>query len=240
MTDKKVIDKKIIKKIAIIIFWLLFIIICFLNRERITIENIVSYTPKNIPVAIGVMLLLFSLKSISIVIYGGLLYAASGIMFPLPVAIIVNTVGTVLMVSIPFFIGKKAGKETMNKLVEKNPKLEVLRDVSNKNELFISVFVRLIGMLPGDLVSMYLGASGIHYNKYIAGSMIGLFPAIVSFSVMGMSVDDISSPAFIISTAFEIGLMILSIAIYFIWRKKQKQNFGGKNAEKSNQHIGNA
>lgn len=177
------------------------------------------------------MLLLFSIKSVSIVIYGGLLYAASGIMFSLPVAILVNTTGTVLMVSIPFFIGKRAGKDTMNKLVEKNPKLEVLREVPSKNELFISVFVRLIGMLPGDLVSMYLGASGVHYSKYITGSMIGLFPAIISFSVMGMSADDISSPAFIISTAFEIGLMILSIAIYFIWRKKQKRNSGGKNAE---------
>lgn len=242
MTTKKGIDKKLIQKIAIIIFWLIFIIICFLNREKITIDNIVSFTPKNVPVAIGIMLLLFSFKSISIVVYGGLLYAASGVMFSLPVAILVNTVGTVLMVSIPFFIGKNAGKGTMNKLVEKNPKLEVVRDVSNKNELFISVFVRLIGMLPGDLVGMYLGASGIRYNKYIAGSLIGLFPAMISFSVMGMSVDDVSSPAFIISTAFEIGLMILSIAIYFVWRKKQRINTNpeGKNVRKTNQHIGNA
>ena len=177
------------------------------------------------------MFLLFAIKSVSVVIYGGLLYASSGIMFSLPVAILVNTIGTVIMVSIPFFIGKRAGKDTMNKLVAKNPKLEVLREAPSKNELFVSIFVRLVGMLPGDLVSMYLGASGVHYSKYIAGSMIGLFPAIVSFSVMGMSADDISSPAFIISTAFEIGLMIVSIAIYFIWRKKQKQNSGGKNAE---------
>lgn len=235
--DKK--NNKSIRKTVIIAFWLIFIIFCLLNRDKITISSILSFTPKNLYLAAFVMLLLFAIKSVSVVIYGGLLYAASGIMFSLPVAILVNTIGTVLMVSIPFFIGKRAGKDTMNKLVEKNPKLEVLREVPSKNELFISIFVRLIGMLPGDLVGMYLGASGVHYSKYIAGSMIGLFPAVVSFSVMGMSADDISSPAFIISTAFEIGLMILSIAIYFIWRKKQKQNSGGKNAEQSNQHIGN-
>ena len=227
--DKK--NNKIIRNTVITLFWLAFIIFCFINRDKITISSILSFTPKNLYLAAFVMLLLFSVKSVSVVIYGGLLYAASGIMFSLPVAILVNTVGTVLMVSIPFFIGKRAGKDTMNRLVEKNPKLEVLREAPSKNELFISVFVRLIGILPGDLVSMYLGASGVHYSKYITGSMIGLFPAIISFSVMGMSADDISSPAFIISTAFEIGLMILSIAIYFIWRKKQKHNSGGKNAE---------
>lgn len=235
--DKK--NNKLIRKTIIIAFWLIFIIFCLLNRDKITISSILSFTPKNLYLAAFVMLLLFAIKSVSVVIYGGLLYAASGIMFSLPVAILVNTTGTVLMVSIPFFIGKNAGKETMNKLVAKNPKLEVLREIPSKNELFISIFVRLIGMLPGDLVGMYLGASGIRYSKYISGSMIGLFPAIISFSVMGMSADDISSPAFIISTAFEIGLMILSIAIYFIWRKKQKQTFGGKNAEQSNQYIGN-
>ena len=149
-----------------------------LNRDKITISSILGFTPKNLYLAAFVMLLLFATKSVSVVIYGGLLYAASGIMFSLPVAILVNTIGTVLMVSIPFFIGKNAGQDTMSKLVERNPKLEVLRDVPSKNELFISIFVRLIGMLPGDLVGMYLGASGIRYSKYITGSMIGLFPAI--------------------------------------------------------------
>lgn len=235
--DKK--NNKLIRKTVITVFWLIFIIFCLLNRDKITISNILSFTPKNLYLAAFVMFVLFAIKSVSVVIYGGLLYAASGIMFSLPVAILVNTIGTLLMVTIPFFIGKNAGQDTMSNLVAKNPKLEVLREVPNKNELFISVFVRLIGMLPGDLVSMYLGASGVHYSKYITGSMIGLFPAIISFSVMGMSADDISSPAFIISTAFEIGLMILSITIYFIWRKKQEQNSGGKNAEQSNQHIGN-
>ena len=220
---EKHIDKKLIQKVFLAVFWLLIILLCLINRDKITVDSIVNFTPQNTIAAIGIMLLMFSLKSITLVVYGGLLYSASGIMFSFPIAVLVNTIGTVLMVSIPFFIGKKAGKNTMNKLIEKNPKLEVLRGIPNKNEIFISFFVRLIGLLPGDLVSMYLGACGVHYGKYITGTMLGLFPAIIAFSIMGMSADNISSPEFVISAAFEIGLMILSIIIYFIWHRKSKK-----------------
>ena len=243
MTVKKTIDKSLIQKTIVFAFWLVIILICLINRDKITVDAIVNFTPGNKWADALVIWLLFAFKSISVVVYGGLIYAASGIMFSLPVAIIVNTVGTALMVSIPFFIGKKAGNGTINKIVEKNPKLEVLRSVPNKNELFISFFVRLLGILPSDLVSMYLGASGINYGKYILGSLIGLFPAVISFSVMGMSANDVKSPEFIISAAFEIGLMIFSIVMYFVWRRKSKRtnkNPEGKNAEKTNQHTGNA
>lgn len=216
-------DKRHMQRAFLIAFWLLIILLCLINRDKITVESIVNFTPKNTAAAIGIMLLMFSLKSILIVIYGGLLYAASGIMFSLPVAVLVNTMGTVLMVSIPFFIGKKAGNSAINMLVEKNPKLEILREAPNKNELFVSFFFRIIGILPADLVSMYLGASGISYEKYIAGTLMGLFPAIISFSIMGMSANDISSPYFIISAAFEIGLMVFSIVMYFAWRRKGRK-----------------
>ena len=223
MTIKKSVDKGLVQKIIVFAFWLAVILICIINRDKITVDAIVNFTPENTLVAILLIFLLFAFKSITVVVYGGIIYAASGIMFSLPVAIIVNTVGTVLMVSIPFFIGKKAGGKAIDKIVNKNPKLEVLRSVPNKNELFISFFVRLLGILPSDLVSMYLGASGIKYSKYISGSLIGLFPAVISFSVMGMSANDVTSPEFIVSAAFEIGLMIFSIILYFVWRRKSKK-----------------
>jgi len=231
MTIKKSVDKGLVQKIIVFAFWLTIILACLINRDKITVDAIVNFTPGNTIAAVLVLWLLFAFKSITVVVYGGLIYAASGIMFSLPVAIIVNTVGTVLMVSIPFFIGKKAGGNTIDKLVQKNPKLEGLRDVPNQNELFVSFFVRLLGILPSDLVSMYLGASGIKYSKYISGSLIGLFPAVISFSVMGMSANDMTSPEFIISAAFEIGLMIFSVIMYFVWRRKSKRNPEDKNAE---------
>ena len=88
-------------------FWVCLIILCLIHRDQITVDNIVSFTPGNPFLAVCVILFLFALKSVSVVIYGGILYVASGILFSLPAAIAVNLAGSVIMTTIPFLIGKK-------------------------------------------------------------------------------------------------------------------------------------
>lgn len=222
MKTNEKIKLAILRKAVVVCFWLGLLVLCFVYKDEITVERIVDFTPENPVLAAVIMLLLFALKSVTVFVYGGILYAANGILFPLPIAIAMNLAGTVVMTSIPFFIGKKAGTGALTQLVQKNPKLEILRDMPNKDELFVSFFVRIVGILPGDLVGMYLGASGIRYKRYIVGTLLGLLPAVVSFSVMGMSINDVTSPAFIISVCFEVGLMVLSIVLYCILRNKRK------------------
>lgn len=223
MNNKKV---QIFLKAIAICFWVGLIVTCFVHRDKITVDSIVNYSPDSPVLTAIIMMLLFAIKSVTF-IYGGILYAANGILFPLPIAILVNTAGTIVMFTIPFFIGKKAGSEVLINLTEKYPKLEMLRDIPNKNEFFVSFFVRIVGLLPGDIVGMYLGASGIRYSRYFVGTLLGLFPAVVLFSIMGMSIDNVRSPEFIISACIEVGLVILSVVLYFIWnhmRKKKTYN----------------
>lgn len=212
---------RITRNIIVVLFWLLFIVFCLIYREHITIDNIVNYTPSNGWVAALVLFALFALKSVTVFIYGGILYAACGIIFPLPTAILVNLIGTIVMTSIPFTIGRFAGRDILTQLTSKHTKLEMLKEIPNNNELFVSFFVRIVGFLPSDLVGMYLGASGISYRKYICGTLIGLLPAVLLFSVMGMSADDPSSPAFIISACAEIGLMIVSVVLFLLWKRRK-------------------
>lgn len=217
-TDHK--GLKILSKVLMLLFWGGLIVLCFINREKISVEGIVNLVPKNSALSVVVMLLLFAVKGIAVFIYGSILYAASGILFSLPVAIIINTIGTVIMTTIPFYIGKKAGGKMIDSLLKKNKKLELLRDTQNKNEFLVSFFLRMVGLLPADLVAMYLGASGMRYKPYFLGTVIGLMPAIVCFSIMGMSIDDVGSPEFLISMIVEIGLMLLSLLIYFVWKAR--------------------
>ena len=39
----------------------------------------------------------------------------------------------------------------------------------------------------------------------------------------GRSIDDVGSPQFLISLIVEVGLMLLSLLIYFIWKLKSKR-----------------
>lgn len=81
---------------------------------------------------------LFALKSLSIVIYCGILYAASGLLFPLYISIPVSIVGTAIMTTVPFLLGRRYGIEKATALMEKYPKLKSIHEIRSENDfLFI-------------------------------------------------------------------------------------------------------
>ncbi len=205
-------------------FWGIIILLCFLYRDRITVENIVNFTPENPILAVVIMLLLFAFKSVTFIIYGSILYAVNGILFPMPFALILNIVGSAIMATLPFLIGQKKGTGFLIWLTERYPKLSVLRELPCKNGFFLSMIIRLIGCLPGDVVSMYFGASGIRYREYILGTLTGLAPSVIVFTIMGMSANDVTSPAFIVSVCCEI-LSVLCSTIWFLcWNRKRRKS----------------
>ena len=143
------------------------------------------------------MLALFALKSLSIVIYSGLLYAANGILFPLPVAILLNLIGTVIMVSLPYQIGRRTGTSAVDEIRAKYPKAEAIHDLRAKNDFLFSFLVRMV-RLPSDVVSLYMGAVQVEYKEYLLGSLLGLLPHTITFPIMGMNIGEIHSPKFLI------------------------------------------
>ena len=208
------------RHILAVLFWMILVGICLSHRRELTPEGILNFTTESPFLAVLIMLGLFFLKSITFVIYGNILYAASGILFSLPAAVLLNVIGSAIMASVPYFIGRKAGTGCLSSLTEKYPKLSVLKEFPQKNEVLSSVIIRFLGLLPGDLVSMYFGASGVRYSRYLVGTLIGLFPSIVTFSVIGMSVNDITSPTFWIAVIAEILLVISSFVMIICLRKK--------------------
>lgn len=219
------IKKTLIKifKIVLIFIWIIIISSFLIYRDNITVEGILTYTPHNLYLAFFMILGLFALKSLSIFIYSGILYAAAGILFPLSIAFLVNLIGTVIMFSLPYLIGQKTGTITVNYIKEKYSKLETLSKLRSKNDLFFSFLIRIINILPCDIVSLYMGAVNVEYKKYIIGGLLGMLPPIITFPIMGMSITDISSPQFIISFCVEIAFMTVSIGIYIVYYRKYKQ-----------------
>lgn len=201
------------------------LILCIIYRDKITADEIAKITPANQVAASLMMLLLFGIKSFCIFIYCGILYAASGMIFPLPLAFAVNVCGTVIMTSVPYWFGRKADIHYMDELIEKYPKISFLKAAQEKNSFFLSFIIRIVGILPCDLVSAFFGASTMPYKRYILSTVLGFLPMIGAFTVMGMSVHDVTSPTFIAAAGAEAVIMIGSCVFYAAVRKKnQKAN----------------
>lgn len=221
MESKKKRKGGIAGKILLALVWIGIIVLCFLHRDDLSVEGIVRYTPENPWLAALVMLALFALKSLSIVIYSGLLYAASGILFPIPAAILVNLCGGILMATIPYCIGRKGGASAVEAVRRKYPKTQSIQEVRAGNDFIFTFLVRM-ARLPGDVVSLYMGAIGVDYRKYLPGSLLGMLPHMITYPIMGMRIGDIRSPEFIISLCVCVAYTVVTSVIYAVYRKRHK------------------
>lgn len=184
------------------------------TKQEISVEKLLNYTPQNTILAIAFILILYAFKSLSFVFPLIAIQIACGTIFNVYLAIIINIVGIIISLSIPYFMGRYYGSDFAQKLVSKHKKLEVLDNFQKDNNFFFSFIARIIGILPIDVVSMYMGSVKLNYFQYITGGVLGFLPRIIATTVMGSTITDVSSPAFIISTSFNIVIATTCILVY--------------------------
>ena len=210
---------KILWGVLLVLVWACLIFLFVKSNGGLTVEQIVNYKPASTLVALLAMLGLFLLKSVDFIMYSGILYAASGIMFPLIPALLLNLVGMVIMLSIPYAAGKIIGTPLVEQLMEKHPKLQEAAKLRSGGEVMIAVLLRAIGT-PLHVASIYMGAMGYRFDRYMLGSLLGILPEMITLTVIGTSASDASSPAFWIAVAVKLCISALSIITYNILKKK--------------------
>lgn len=211
-------------KIVVLCVWLVILLACFLNRDRFSVDGVLRYSPQNPLLAAVFMLFLFALKSLSVFIFSGILFAANGILFPLPAAIALNVLGAAVMVSLPYWLGRRLGKDAADRVLEKYPKAAALRQMRAGRELSLSFITRAINILPSDILSLYMGATGINYPKYLAGSLLGMLLSLVTFPIMGMNITEPSSPWFWASIVIQVLVSAVFIGGYWIHSRKKRKD----------------
>ncbi len=209
-------------QIILILVWAALLLFCLLNKDRFTVDGVLSYTPENAVLSAAFMMFLFALKSISVFIFSGILFAANGILFPLPAAILLNVLGAAVMVSLPYWLGRMLGGDVVGRIVEKYPKAAAFRQLQTGHELLFSFIARAVNILPSDIVSLYMGAMGISYRKYLPGSILGMLLSLITFPIMGMNIANPSSPAFLWSIGIQAAVSAVSIGGFWLGRRKKK------------------
>lgn len=213
--------KKALRVLAIAV-WAGIILYAFFHRNDFTLESILGYTPEDPLLAAVVLLVLFALKSLTVFLYSGLLYAASGILFPLPAALLLNICGTVVMALAPYLLARSVGAARADELRERYPRLKRFEAMRSRNGLGFVVFLRCINIVNFDVGSMYCGAVRLAPASFLAGSILGKLTDIAALSIMGASLEDRRAAPFLIALAVDLSIA----AIVLIWSKKhtEKEN----------------
>jgi len=71
--------------------WTSVVVLFVKSNGNLSVQELLNYQPESTLLALLTMAGLFLLKSVDFLMHSGVLYAANGIMFPPPVALLLNT-----------------------------------------------------------------------------------------------------------------------------------------------------
>ena len=186
-----------------------------------TAEAIAAFSPRQTVLASSFLVGLYALKSLSVCFPMSALTAAGGLLFPFPLALAVNLCGTGVAQTIPFFLGRRE-QGGLEALAERIPRVAGVCRAQAENP-WLSVFLlRLAGASPGDVVSLYLGASGTPYGTYLSAGLLGGLPRIACATVLGGALWQPGSGRFWLSLAAGGALTALSGVIWLLWRRRRR------------------
>lgn len=168
-------------------------------RRSVTAEAIAAWTPGQAWLAAAVLLALYAVKGLTAAVPLAALEAAAGLLFPLPAALAVNACGVAAAQAGPYLVGRRR-QDSLSALTNRHPRLAALEgETATARRVFL---LRLAGVLPGDLVSLWLGAAGTPWRAYFAGGLLGSFPRILSATVLGAALWDLGGRRFWTSCVF--------------------------------------
>ena len=177
------------------------VIFCVINRDRLTVESILRYTPQSYPLAAAALVVL---------------YLCAGLLFSPFWAIVVNLAGLFVCLTLPFLLGRLYGRGLVEKLAARYPSVRRFDEIKSDNEYFLAYFVKVIGVIPCDVSSLLFGAMGLRYRRYIVGAMVGMLPFMAAATFLGRTITQPGSPGFWISCA---ALPLISGISYLLYRR---------------------
>lgn len=180
-------------------------------RRFLTGEAIAAWTPRQAGLAAMALLGLYAAKGLTAALPLTALEAAGGLLFPLPAALAVGLCGVTAAQAGPYLLGRRR-REDLSALTERHPVLKTLEmGKTPGRRVFL---LRLAGVLPGDLVSLYLGAAGTPWRDYFLAGALGSFPRVLSATVLGAALWDLGGARFWASCVFGWALTAVALLLW--------------------------
>lgn len=167
-------------RMAAVIMFLLMIVP---RISSFTAGNIESGAALPLPVAIIAFFIIYAIKAVVVVIPVNVLYISAGMIFPPGLGILITYIGLAIALCVGYLTGKELGESKVKETLVKNKRAASFLN-SQKNLASMCFLVRILP-LPKDLFSMFFGAAGMPFGKFLLVSLIGLSPVMISSVIAG-------------------------------------------------------
>lgn len=181
----------------------------------LTPDDIFAFAGGNVLVEIGIILLIYVVKSVLFFIPVAFLYILTGNLFPPIYSILLNIVGISLTLSLTFFLGRKLGRNFVERLIRRVPKVKRFMDNSDKSNATLFA-LRASNIFPVELISLVCGCTGYGYWSFLGFSLLAMVPTMIPFTIMGEALKNPLSKEFILPFVIAILMMVGSLIVYKI------------------------
>ena len=196
-------------------------VVFILTRGSIGVQELLAWSPENKWLAALAALAAYALKSQTVVVPYALIATAVGLIFDLPAALAVNTLGSVVCISLPYLTGRGSDGVLVDALLARQPRMRAFYE-ANRRHLFLVSLVLRVANLSNDILGLVFGSLKMKYWEYLLSSLVGIVPAMVLYTVLGNDLDPFSAPVLIC-----FGVDVASIAAAFLLLRAR----GGKEAD---------
>ena len=219
--NKKTLSERLLPFAVALIFALSVGVSMYMKKHNLGLERLIGIEGGGMVMAIFIALLLFAIKGVVMFIpLSGLYLAVGAVMNDEIIALLVNLTGIVICLSIAYFNGTKITMERAEEIYRKFPKIKMLDDFESENSLLFSFLIRIFGIVPCDVVSMYCGIKKIPYKEFLLGSVAGMIPGLILTGIIGANITNPLSVPFLGSCALQLAGTLGSLYIY---KKKIKR-----------------
>lgn len=171
---------------------------------------------------------LFLLKSI-IPFPMSFMFIVSGMVFPVYYALLIDISGLCILLSVRYAFGYRLGGGRTHRFLKRNPALQRFFERDGKGNPLLLFFLRLVPSVPVNTISQLYGAMKFEYPQYIAISLLGFSPKLISYNFVGNNVYNPFSakfitPLIILCIISGVSMLAVNRVLEYIANKDKKKS----------------
>jgi uncharacterized membrane protein YdjX (TVP38/TMEM64 family) len=148
--------------------------------------------------------------------------AANGIIFGRLWGAAISWIGALMGALVSFYIARLFVGVALRKVVHNRKAAEFIKSAGKKRGFYVILFSRLVPFISFDLISYMAGLSGIRPWAFILATALGMLPATIIYSSIGLQFRKMeeNSPIYLTYTVVFIFILIVFSVVQTLREKK--------------------
>ena len=205
-----------------------FLIFLALNKD-FSISDFLELTRGYPLITSTAVIIAFIIKGVVVFLPYAVIAISTMALLDFPAALITVIVGTIVNLSVPYWIGRLTKDDWIQKILGKIPKARPYFEMSDN--LFLLSFTLRALNLSNECLGLLFGSAGLKYIPYMIANGIAILPSAISYVIIGKDmnlIESLSSPIFWGAIVIDC-LMVAVMVVYFRRKKKKAEQEIAKN-----------